>query len=74
MLLIFCVFILFVGTMYVLLTGIGLMKGRQRARTPALIFAAIAVFRFPLGTLLAIYSWWFLHNDGGKRLFQQQAP
>lgn len=52
-----------------LLIGVGFFKQRRWARLPALILCAPAVFSFPFGTGLAIYTWWFLHGAGGRRMF-----
>jgi hypothetical protein len=52
-----------------LLTAFGLSRRRRWARIVALIFSVFYVWVFPLGTALAIYTWWFLHSEGGKRLY-----
>ena len=52
-----------------LLAAYGLLKRRRWGRILALIFSALYVFFFPLGTLLAIYTYWFLHSAGARRLY-----
>jgi hypothetical protein len=64
---IFC-FVLLIALL-LLFTAYGLIKGKSQARTIALIIAVLLVWWFPLGTALAIYSWWFLHSEGGKRFY-----
>lgn len=52
-----------------LLTAYGLYSRRRWARIIALIFSAMYILIFPLGTILAIYTWWFLFSAGGRRLY-----
>jgi hypothetical protein len=63
------VFLLFLLALSVMFIGIGFLKRRRWARIPALIFCAPAILSFPFGTGLAIYTWWFLHSEGGKQIF-----
>jgi len=55
-------------TVFLLSTAYGLLKRRHWARIHALILSALLVWLFPLGTALAIYSWWFLHSAGYRQL------
>ena len=52
-----------------LLAAYGLLRRKRWARIIALLFSVLYVWIFPLGTVLAIYTWWFLHNEGCKRLY-----
>lgn len=52
-----------------LLAAYGLLRRRRWARILLLLFSVLYVWIFPLGTALAIYTWWFLHTEGGKRLY-----
>jgi uncharacterized membrane protein (DUF2068 family) len=52
-----------------LLTAYGLFKGKRWARLLALLFSALYVLVFPLGTLLAIYTWYVLHREDVKQLY-----
>lgn len=54
---------------FLLLIAYGLLRRRPWARMLALVPTAIFVWLFPLGTALAIYSWWFLHSKGGKQIY-----
>jgi hypothetical protein len=55
-----------------MLTAYGLLKRRRWARVTALAIAVPVILYFPLGTALAIYTWWFLHTDSAKQLFSTQ--
>lgn len=52
-----------------LITAYGLHKRKRWARIIALTIAVLVVLYFPLGTALGVYTWWFLHSEGGKRLY-----
>jgi hypothetical protein len=52
-----------------LLTAYGVFTVRRWGRTLALIFSVLYVLVFPLGTLLAIYTWWVLYGDNGRQLY-----
>jgi hypothetical protein len=55
-----------VGTVFVLagvvgaLAGWGLVERRPWARTLAIVLGVLALFKFPLGTALGIYTLWVL--------------
>jgi hypothetical protein len=61
----------------VLLTGLllsttyGLFKMRRWARILTLILSGLFVWLFPLGTALAVYTWWFMHSEGSKQLYSK---
>jgi hypothetical protein len=52
-----------------LLTAFGLFGKRWWGRILAFFLSVLYVFIFPLGTLLAIYTWWFLNSEGGRGLY-----
>ena len=56
-----------------LATAYGLFRQRRWARMLALGFCALYVFVFPLGTLLAVYTCWFMYSEGGKQLYGRGA-
>jgi hypothetical protein len=60
-------------TIFIVSTAYGLLKRRSWARIPALILSALFVWLFPLGTALAVYTWWFMHSEGGKRLYSKST-
>jgi hypothetical protein len=55
-----------------LLTALGIFGKRQFGRMLAFFLSVLYVFIFPLGTLLAIYTWWFLNSEGGRRLYAKE--
>jgi uncharacterized membrane protein (DUF2068 family) len=56
-------------TVLFLSTAYGLFSRKTWGRILALIVACLFIWLFPLGTLLAIYTWWFMHSEGAKRLY-----
>ncbi len=56
-----------------IIAGIGLLKFQQWARILAIILAALHVLSFPLGTALAIYTFWVLLNLQTTPLFERAA-
>jgi hypothetical protein len=57
-----------------LLTAYGVFTVRRWGRTLALLSCVIYVFVFPLGTLLAAYTWWALFGEAGRRLYNPVPP
>lgn len=51
----------------------GVFKRRRWARIAALISTGLFVWLFPLGTALAIYTWSFMHSEGGKLLYSRTS-
>jgi uncharacterized membrane protein (DUF2068 family) len=51
------------------LTSYGLFIVRRWGRFLALFFSTLYVLIFPLGTLLAVYTWWVLYGEAGRRLY-----
>jgi len=58
---------------FLLSTSFGLLRRRPWGRILALISTVLFVWLVPLGTALAVYAWWFLHSEGGKRLYSKQS-
>jgi hypothetical protein len=54
-------------------TAYGLFKRRSWARILALILSSLLIWLFPLGTALAIYTWWFLHSEDAKQLYSRSS-
>lgn len=52
-----------------LLTAYGLLIVRRWGRVLALLFSILYVWLFPLGTLLAAYTWWVLYGEPGRQLY-----
>jgi fatty-acid desaturase len=54
-------------------TAYGLSRRKRWARISALILSGLLIWLFPLGTALAIYTWWFLHSEGAKQLYARSS-
>lgn len=52
-----------------ILTAFGLFTRRKWGRIIALVLSAFYVWVFPLGTLLAIYTWYVLYGATGRHLY-----
>jgi hypothetical protein len=48
-------------------TAIAMHRRKPAGRTLALIAAAISLIVF---WPIAIYTWWFIHSEGGKRIYR----
>jgi Ca2+/Na+ antiporter len=57
-----------------LLTSYGVFTLSKWGRILALILSILYVWVFPLGTLLAIYTWWILFGETGRRLYSPDQP
>lgn len=55
-----CLAILFLST------ALSLYRRRPRARRLAIISALVV---FPLCPPITIYTWWYMHSEGGKQLY-----
>jgi hypothetical protein len=56
-----------------LLTGFGLLKTMRWGRVLAFALSALYVWLFPLGTLLAVYTIWFLQGEGARQLYKRSS-
>ena len=57
-----------------LLTAYGVFTIRKWGRVLALLVSVFYVLLFPLGTLLAIYTWWVLYGENGRQLYGPAPP
>jgi cytochrome bd-type quinol oxidase subunit 1 len=60
-----CTLLIVFGALF-LSTAYGLWRRRRWARRVTLIAALVQLFFFPF---LAVYSYWFLHSEEGRRLY-----
>lgn len=60
-------------TVLFLFTTYGLFRRRPWARISTLILSALFVWLFPLGTALAVYSWWVMHSEDVKHLYSHSS-
>ena len=51
-----------------IVAGIGLLKKKSWARILTLILGVFALFSFPIGTLIAIYTFWVLLQPESEQL------
>jgi hypothetical protein len=56
-----------------LLAGFGLLKTRRWGRVLAFVLSAVYVWVFPLGTLLAVYTVWFLQGEVARQLYASSS-
>jgi hypothetical protein len=56
-----------------LLTGFGLLKTQRWGRVLAFVLSILYVWVFPLGTLLAVYTVWFLQGEGARGLYASSS-
>lgn len=57
-----------------LLTAYGVFTIRRWGRVLVLLLSVFYVLLFPLGTLLAIYTWWVLYGENGRQLYSSAPP
>lgn len=57
-----------------LLTAYGVFTIKKWGRVLALLFSGFYVLLFPLGTLLAVYTWWVLYGEDGRQLYNSAPP
>ena len=65
--------LLIIGLLFMIFflsTAYGLFKRRRWARISSLVLSALLVWFVPLGTALAVYTWWFMHSDGAKQIYK----
>jgi hypothetical protein len=55
-------------------TGFSLRKHRAWARLTGLALAVLNLFFLPLGTALAVYTFWVLLSEPTRRLFEPGTP
>ncbi len=53
--------------------GYAMLKRKSWARTAAIVAAVMETMSMPLGTAVAVYSFWFMFGDAGKRFYAQTA-
>jgi hypothetical protein len=68
-----------IGVLFLLISmpsiaaGIGLIRYRSWGRVLTLVLSFLRLLEFPLGTVTAVYSFWVLLSDEGKRFFRERA-
>lgn len=57
--------------------GYALLKRRPWAKVAGIVAGVVAATSFPIGTAVAVYTFWFLFSDVGKQLYavkNQELP
>jgi hypothetical protein len=76
----FTAVLVFVGLINVALTipsvvaAYALLKRRPWAKIAGIVGAVTAALSFPFGTLVAVYTFWFLFSDPGKAIYGDPRP
>ena len=60
--------------LFQLLTAYGIFTRRKWGRILALALSILYVWVFPLGTLLTIYTYWFLQSESARQLYAAAPP
>jgi hypothetical protein len=61
----------FIFTMPSFVAGYALLKRKQWARTASIVAAVLETMSVPIGTAVAVYSFWFMFSEQGKALYEQ---
>ena len=67
-------FILFWSVILMLpsfIAGYAILKHKSWAKTASIIAAVLETMSFPLGTAVAIYSFWFMFSDAGRTMYDK---
>ena len=56
-----------------IIAGIGLLRYRSWGRGLTLVLSFLRLLEFPFGTATAVYSFWVLLSQGGKRFYNEKA-
>jgi len=54
-----------------LVAAYALLKRRPWAKIAGIIAGALSAMSFPMGTAVAVYTFWFLFSDAGKQVYEQ---
>lgn len=66
-----------VTTIPSIVAGYALLKRRRWAKVAGIVGGVVAAMSFPIGTAVAVYTFWFLFSDVGKQLYDvknQEGP
>jgi hypothetical protein len=55
-----------------LLAGYALLKRKSWAKVAGIVGAVVAAMSFPIGTAVAVYTFWFLFSEPGKLLYDKK--
>ena len=61
----------FLLTLPSFIAGYAILKHKPWARVASIIAAVVETMSFPLGTAVAIYSFWFMFSDAGRAMYDR---
>ena len=56
-----------------IVAGYAFLKRRGWAKVAGIAGGIVAAMSFPIGTALAVYTFWFLLSDAGKQVYEKAA-
>ena len=71
---IFFIFMMIYSLIFTLpsfIAGYAMLKRKQWARTASIVAAVLETMSVPIGTAVAVYSFWFMFSDAGKALYDK---
>jgi hypothetical protein len=74
LLLIISLFMLIYSLIFTLpsfIAGYAMLKHKHWARTASIVAAVLETMSFPIGTAVAVYSFWFMFSDAGKAFYSK---
>jgi hypothetical protein len=63
----------FILTMPSFVAGYAILKHKSWAKPASIVAAVLETMSFPLGTAVAIYSFWFMFSDAGRAMYDKNA-
>ncbi|HEV2801383.1 MAG TPA: hypothetical protein VGW12_12840 [Pyrinomonadaceae bacterium] len=54
-----------------IIAGYAILKHKPWARVASIVAAVLETMSFPLGTAVAIYSFWFMFSDAGRSMYDK---
>jgi hypothetical protein len=61
----------FIFTLPSFIAGYAILKHKSWARVAGIVAAVVETMSFPLGTAVAIYSFWFMFSDAGRAMYDK---
>jgi hypothetical protein len=56
-----------------LIAGYGILKHKSWARPASIVAAVMETMSFPIGTAVAVYSFWFMFSEAGKAMYDKNS-
>lgn len=57
-----------------MIAGFALLKRKRWAKTASIVAAVFAAAQLPIGTAVAVYTFWFAFGDVGRSLYEPAPP